>query len=112
MAVTSPAMTKRSTFTLLGFQRHEFQREARAVGLAVFDRDARGVQLGDALHDRKPETGAALLAAVAPPEAAEDQLALVLADAGSTVEHIDRAVILDDELDGRASRGVIDGVFG
>src|ERR1700761_4878013 len=70
------------------------------------------MQFGNPLHDREPEPGRALLAAVAAPEAAEDQLAFVLADARALVEHADRGVSLDHEFDGRSRRGVVDGVFG
>ena len=56
-----------------------FSEKRAPLRLAVLHRDDGRMQFGDALHDRKPEPGAAVLAAVAPPEAAEDELAFVVA---------------------------------
>ncbi len=69
------------------------------------------MQLGDALYDRQPKARAARLAAVAPPEAPEDQLALMRGNAGALIQNADLAIMLHDELDGRAWCGVVDGVF-
>ena len=44
-------------------QRYKFQRETRADGAEISQRDGRRMQLGDTLDDRKPKTGASRLPA-------------------------------------------------
>src|ERR1700719_1032954 len=59
----------------LSFQRREFEREPRARGATIFQRDGRRMQFGNALDDRKPKTRASRLSAIAPPEAPKDKVA-------------------------------------
>src|ERR1700744_425254 len=56
--------------------RNKMQGKLRAAHHPVLDLDGCTVQFGDALHDRQSKPRTALAVAVAPPEAAEDQLAL------------------------------------
>src|ERR1700688_1087466 len=61
-------------------KRHEFECESCAGGAAIFQRDRRRMQLGDALNDRKPQACAPRLPAIAAPEALKNEVALVLGD--------------------------------
>src|SRR6202035_4670501 len=75
----------RRTGDPLRSQRYKFKREPCAGGAAVFERDGRRMQFGDALDDRKPETRASRLPAIAPPEPLKDKIAFVFGDARSAV---------------------------
>src|SRR5271169_2343715 len=87
------------------------KRKLRAAQDPVLDIDGRTVQFGDALHDREPKSAASLLVAIAPPEALEDQLALLVRNSGTAIEHRYRAIHLDDEFDNRFLWRVADGVL-
>src|ERR1700758_3823877 len=81
--------------------RNKVQGKLCAAHHPVLELDGRTMQLGDTLHDRQSEPGAALAVSVAPPEAAEDQLALLVRNAGPAILHRHRAVILDNEFHNR-----------
>src|ERR1700676_5177657 len=89
-------------------KRHEFERESCARGAAIFQRDRRGMQLGDALNDRKPQACAPWLPAIASPEALKNEVALLLGDAWSVVQNAHRPIVFDDEFHGRSRRGMVD----
>jgi len=79
--------------------------------VAVFQGDGRGMQLGDALNDGKPETRASSLPAIAPPEALKDKFALVFSYTWSVVENAHDSLRFDHEFHGRSRSGVVDGIF-
>ncbi len=103
VASKKTSVSVRAGFALIHAAR-EAQRELGAAGGTVLDADGRGVRIGDALHDREAEPGAAGAPPVAPPEALKDQLALVVLDAGALIEHVHGAAFLDHDLHRRTRR--------
>lgn len=89
----------------------EMDGELGATLGSVLHIDAGAVQFDNALHDRKPQSGAALLAAIATPEAAENQVPLLIRDSGTSIPHPLLAIPLDDELDDRPRRRTLDGIL-
>src|SRR5712691_4682126 len=81
------------------------QRETCASRCPVFDGDACAVHLGNALHDREAEARAACPTPIAAPEATKEEFALAVAYAGTAIEHADRTVLLDHQLDGCSFSG-------
>src|ERR1700722_18181327 len=77
----------------------EMEGELRAAQHPVLDGDAAAMQFDNALHNRKPQSGAALLVAIPAPEALKDQLPFLRRDAGTAIQHLHCAVFLDDQFD-------------
>src|SRR6201999_2661246 len=77
--------------------RNKMQGKLRAAHRPVLDLNRRAVQFGNAMHDREAEPGASLPAAIAAPEAAENQLALLLRNSRTVIADGHRSVFLYGE---------------
>ena len=77
----------------------------------MFDRDGAAMRIDDALYDRKPEAGAARLAAVATPEALKDHFAFGVGDALAVVEHAHGSIFVELDFDRCTLGRVVDRIF-
>src|ERR1700761_5517607 len=91
---------------------NKMQRKLRAARRSVLDLDRRAMQFGNAMHNRKTKAGASLPAAIAAPEAAENQFAFFHRDSRTAIADRHRSVFLNSEFHQRIFRRVPDRVFG
>src|SRR5207248_3119699 len=90
----------------------EPEREARAAGGTIFNRNDRHMSLGNSPHDCKAESSAAWPTAIPAPETTKQKFALTFVDARTLIKHGDRAVRFDHELNRCSPRGMVNRVLG